>query len=772
VKILSVSLQCNGWDAETYMTNVSLLAVEIDTTPPVSSVDPIEPYWRLGELRDPPTDMRLREPFKITATATDDLSGVAKVELWYRYSLDNWTDSVAWKKRPWRLYGVDDNGLDGWSWEFDAPEGYGYYEFYTIAIDRAGNREAPPENLVADAGCRVCQELLRVAVILAEPADVEHDNILYGPVTSPWLYQYKPREIATQYVEYFDEASYGSVFAILDFFDNDENWYKLPKGWKEYIEEETVGGQKDNYFKREFVTDAIELTQKTDPRFKPESYRAIIVVGATPSHVLAGKIYYPLDTRAYCFGIKDKRISCDIVDRVETWVHETGHSLGLPDLYHDAPGSWGNIDGWGIMGSLQYVHFCSWSKGQLGWLRQVEIGIPKRYDGLYFCYALPTQHYGEGFDYFFVDDSWKVFWRTRTWYIVEYRIKERPEYSRYSSYDFDPPGTGLVLYRVQQSYWGWIWRDPHIEVVGWLRENGESFTAHEGRATTFTKLENWLEEWSDNIWRPVQLYRIHRGSPSGFVVTLFPIPYEEIYKGPVLETRNQARPDLDLHAYTYDGKHVGMNYEAGEYEREIPGAAALGDFMGSEWIQVPFGTEVYFTVSSHDTEVFLRKYQVENLWWLENENGFYGLQVKVSGENQLEYLSLSEGDGIPPGKEMLNVFEVRQLPDGTYKIEIKKAMDFLSLEAWFKAIDEIPDNLFIGQASNRKHALKNKFRAVFKMMEENNLKGAIQKLECDVLEKLDADGKADWVKEPVLVHETRALVGRLRHEMKTKAKKE
>jgi hypothetical protein len=875
--------------------------VRVDNTPPVSSVDPIEPYWQLGELRDPPSDMRLRTPIKITATASDDLSGVAKVELWYRYSLDNWTDTVAWKKRPWRLYGVDDNGADGWSWAFDAPEGYGYYEFYSVAEDRARNREGLPvcewiqttkedfenslelENLdtetspgnvilkensftgeflsrvfdsgkystswgtisweencptgtdiiiqtrtgntgypdetwsgwsapyensegekitsppaqyiqyrailetensgltpvlheikitypVADAGCRVAKELLRVAVILAEPADVEHDNIPMFSVRYPVLYQFNSREISTQYRKYFDEASYGSVFAILDFFDNDGNWYKLPKGWKECIEEKTIAGRKDNYFKHEFVTDAIELTQKTDPRFKPESYRAIIVVGATPS-IIVDNWYETVKTGAYCFDIGDKRISCCIFDDFLTWVHETGHSLGLPDLYRDAPHSWGDIDNWGIMGSVRYVHFCSWSKERLGWLKQVEIGIPEQYDGLFFCYALPTQHYGEIFDYFFVDDSWKV-WRTRTWYIVEYRISEQSGYKYYSSYDSNPPDTGLVLYRVQRSYWTRIWGHPCIEVVGWLRENGESFTAHEGKATTFTKLENRLEEWSDNVWRPVQLYRIHRGSPSGLVVTLFPMPYEEAYKGPVPQIRNQVRPDLDLHAYTYDGKHVGTNYGTGEYEKEILGAMALGDFMGSEWIQVPFGTEVYFTVSSHDTEVFLRKYQVENLWWLENENGFYGLQVKVSGENQVEYRSLSEGDGIPPGKEMLNVFEVRQLPDGTYKIEIKKAMDFLSFEAWLKAIGEIPDNVFIGQAPNRRHALENKFRAVFKMIEENNLKGAIQKLEHDILEKLDADGKADWVKEPVLVHETRALIGRLRYEMKAKGKRE
>jgi hypothetical protein len=106
-----------------------------DYTPPASSVDPIEPYWRTSL------------PATITATASDELSGVEGVELWYRHSPDN----AAWG--DWRLYGVDDCGADGWSWTFGAPEGDGHYEFYSVARDRAGNVEAEPAG--ADARCGV-----------------------------------------------------------------------------------------------------------------------------------------------------------------------------------------------------------------------------------------------------------------------------------------------------------------------------------------------------------------------------------------------------------------------------------------------------------------------------------------------------------------------------------------------------------------------------------------------------------------------------------------
>jgi len=92
-----------------------------DTTPPVSSLLPVEPYWQPSMS------------FSISASANDP-SGVKSVEFWYRHSSDN----VARKKHDWQLYGVDANGADGWSWSFTAPYGYGYYEFYSVATDRAG----------------------------------------------------------------------------------------------------------------------------------------------------------------------------------------------------------------------------------------------------------------------------------------------------------------------------------------------------------------------------------------------------------------------------------------------------------------------------------------------------------------------------------------------------------------------------------------------------------------------------------------------------------
>jgi len=77
---------------------------------------------------------------------------------------------------------------------------------------------------------------------------------------------------------------------------------------------------------------------------------------------------------------------------------------------------------------------------------------------------------------------------------------------------------------------------------------------------------------------------------------------------------NLTSPDLDLHAYTPDGRHVGVNYNAGLYENQIPGAIASGDMFAEEWIFVPKNVSVRWVVDSHDVAQYLREIDsTENL---------------------------------------------------------------------------------------------------------------------------------------------------------------
>lgn len=95
-----------------------------DTTPPVSNVNAISPYW----IESPAIDSVILLPLVVTANVSYDPSGVENVSLYYRYSRDN-----SWNGVGWKLYGVDSDGSNGWFWWFFFLEGYGYYAFYWIA---------------------------------------------------------------------------------------------------------------------------------------------------------------------------------------------------------------------------------------------------------------------------------------------------------------------------------------------------------------------------------------------------------------------------------------------------------------------------------------------------------------------------------------------------------------------------------------------------------------------------------------------------------------
>ncbi|MBN2209182.1 MAG: choice-of-anchor D domain-containing protein, partial [Candidatus Coatesbacteria bacterium] len=71
-------------------------------------------------------------PFSVGFTASDAVSGVAQTRLWYRFN-----------EGAWQSWGEAQAGASG-SFSFDAPDGQGTFDFYTIAVDNAGNIETVP----------------------------------------------------------------------------------------------------------------------------------------------------------------------------------------------------------------------------------------------------------------------------------------------------------------------------------------------------------------------------------------------------------------------------------------------------------------------------------------------------------------------------------------------------------------------------------------------------------------------------------------------------
>jgi beta propeller repeat protein len=141
----------NGDNIES-MKSVGEALAAYDSRAPQSHIDPL-PYWKSSS------------PVVMTAYAGDETSGLKEVSLYYRHSADNLT----WPS--YSLLGTD--SAVPWEWDFDFPNGDGYYEFYTIASDNVGLIEGLPPTSDTMVACdRLPPVIMHVPefdVIVGEP---------------------------------------------------------------------------------------------------------------------------------------------------------------------------------------------------------------------------------------------------------------------------------------------------------------------------------------------------------------------------------------------------------------------------------------------------------------------------------------------------------------------------------------------------------------------------------------------------------------------------
>jgi len=135
---------------------------------------------------------------------------------------------------------------------------------------------------------------------------------------------------------------------------------------------------------------------------------------------------------------------------VGVFAHEYGHILGLPDLYdYDgstsglgmfammAAGSWGNANGQEFLGASP-VHFCAWSKYQLGWISPIaveRIGVSRLDDQTIPCAEVSPIAYR------LLEDpggpDWEPYTGIGEYFLVENRFR--------TGYDRSLPGDGLLI---------------------------------------------------------------------------------------------------------------------------------------------------------------------------------------------------------------------------------------------------------------------------------------------------------------------------------------
>lgn len=657
-----------------------------------------------------------------------------------------------------------------------------------------------------DVGFRLAKNIHDVAVIFAEPnkSDFSKSGEYF-------------RELTRDVRSYYDEVSYGGTSMRFDFYPFLGGWYELSTDWKQYVD------KGDDYwtYKTGLWDDAVDSAG-----INVDSYDAVITVG--PTENIGDRWYRPFTFRSGFLHrsgpwksvllAEDTYFRGIFSEENYSWSHELGHALSLPDLYPLDRGilgkladiwSWdteGNIDNWGIMGTDPYVfpvHFSSWSKEKLGWLNYSSFT-----SFLGWVESLPTKAYNSsilrysdsihnGTDYYIFEvrsylDRYSRWDRSTSWTsnytnaLVVYKYHD-PIIGDSSLNIVKSEKTGKNYFSKINGEWQWIVRPDKPSY--WFDDPGlrlkllDEKAAEKSYQIKIHAQEHFSAQWENKINVRLNPYPVWWPKRRG---TTRSAPLGNIFS-----------PDLDLHAYTYYGAHVGMNYENGEYERGINGAVSSGEFWNSsESISVPDNQEVYFFVSSHDVSTY-----IENGGVLKNENGFYSLSVWNFDENMDGSVDYAENQLIKPGSEVVYPLRISRKPDGTYEVSVKRGVNVLSLESWRNAVQNLPDNIFINNPEQRKKALKNKFEAVFGELSEakeklrgdekgkvgNGEKGsgedegkeiqdrkeevkehyrsAIKKLEHDILEKLDADGKADWTTEPVLVQEIKGFIGYLRYKI-------
>ena len=112
---------------------------------------------------------------EVRTPASGSVPTVTQVQFYYRYS----TDKTTWT--PWTVYGVSSS--DPWTISFNYPAGEGYYEFYSVATDSAGNVEPAPA--FADAAVLfTTQPLPDLAVSVSAPTTAYAGNPINYTLTA------------------------------------------------------------------------------------------------------------------------------------------------------------------------------------------------------------------------------------------------------------------------------------------------------------------------------------------------------------------------------------------------------------------------------------------------------------------------------------------------------------------------------------------------------------------------------------------------------------
>ena len=112
------------------------------------SDDDLPPVYGPSQVCDFEDDVD-SEVFTVNGNS-ETADGIISLDLYYRHS----DDDINWSE--WILFGTDSDESDGWNWEFNSPNGIGYYQFYSIRhVEYEGYIETEKAPPAADAIVKV-----------------------------------------------------------------------------------------------------------------------------------------------------------------------------------------------------------------------------------------------------------------------------------------------------------------------------------------------------------------------------------------------------------------------------------------------------------------------------------------------------------------------------------------------------------------------------------------------------------------------------------------
>jgi len=362
-----------------------------------------------------------------------------------------------------------------------------------------------------------------------------------------------------------------------------------------------------------------------------------VVIHPGKSYQVSGYWYDP-ETASYIIAsYRFDLETADLLDRPDLFgcwglAHELGHQLGADDRYsysinpvwaQEFQVDFGNLYAFDLMGyNFFRNHMSAWTKSDsshgINWLNRMM--IPTTTTTTINVPYLPSMHSGDSVVGFQLGDSTYLLDGRRASPVSGFNYDRLDVPSLGKNYDLLQDG--VAVYKGTPQAPSQIFIDPWQ--VNLLPPQGTSLDANllKGYPTLCpTATQQDIRTKDGNGVRLTFL----GDAPNGrdFLVKLEPLSPQNGFllfgASPSQKGASssqvpdnmllEAYPDLDLHAWDDQGNHVGMNYQTGIYEVQIPGAEASGPVDGGEeWIFVPEGTHVTWKLSSQPVQDFCQQY--------------------------------------------------------------------------------------------------------------------------------------------------------------------